>query len=221
MIYPYEVKPPGYGSGGEDGGATSQSPRNSYSLSLSYSQVVNRNLQMMLIIEPNYQQGLLSTKYQRDYFTDGSMRAETLPDKRFKLPIGLRTNYFAGDKFIIRSFLRYYKDDWGIKAYTGEFELPVKVTSFFSLGPFYRYYMQNAVKYFAPYGEHDPSEIYFTSDYDLSKFHSQYFGLNVRTAPPKGVFNVQAIKSVELRFGHYIRSTGLHSNQLTLAIGIL
>lgn len=220
VIYPYGVKIPGNNQD-QDKGMAGSAPRNSYSLSLSYAQVVSPNLQMMLLFEPNYQKGLLATKYQRVYFTDGSLQSENLPGTRLKIPLGLRVNYFAGDRFLIRTFLRYYQDDWGIKAYTGELELPVKVTSFFSISPFYRYYSQDAIKYFAPYGQHAPGQTYFTSDYDLSKFHSQYFGLNIRTAPPGGVFNIQAIKSVELRFGHYIRSTGLHSNQLTLAIGIL
>ena len=221
VIYPYELKPSGYGSGADGDRSTQNSPRNSYSLSLSYLQVINKNLQMMLLFEPNFQKGLLATKYQRDYFTDGSEQAETLPAKRFKVPVGVRVNYFAGDRFVLRSYFRYYQDDWGLKAYTAEIETPVKITPFFSVSPFYRFYTQCAVKYFAPYGQHDPSEIYFTSDYDLSGFNSNYFGLNVRTAPPKGVFNVQAFKSAELRFGHYIRSNGLHSNQITLALGIL
>ena len=42
----------------------------------------------MLIFEPTRQQGLLATKYQRVYFTDGTAQTETLPDKRFKIPIG-------------------------------------------------------------------------------------------------------------------------------------
>jgi len=45
-------------------------------------------------------------------------------------------------------------------------------------------------------------------------------GANVRLSPPKGLFGVQQLNSMELRFGHYIRSTGLNSNILTLAVKI-
>jgi len=194
------------------------SPRNSFSAALDLSQVVNRNLQVMLITEPTYQSGLLATKYQRIYFKNGSLSTETLPDTRFKLPVGLRANYFAGDKLIIRSFYRYYQDNWGIKAHTVDLELPLKITPFFSISPFYRYYTQTAAKYFAPYGQHDPSETYFTSDYDLSAFHSQYFGSGFRMAPPEGVFKIKHFNSLEIRYGHYLRSNGLTSDQLSLQL---
>ncbi len=217
VIYPIELKPSTYGTGGEDGGGYIDSkPRNSFSTTLSYSQVINQRLQAMLIFEPTYQQGLLATKYQRVYFTDGSEKAETLPDTRFKIPIGIRANYFLGDRFIIRSYYRFYTDNWGLKAHTLDLEVPVKITPFFSLSPFYRFYTQNAVNYFAPYGMHQPHEINFTSDYDLSKFTSNFFGMGFRIAPPKGVFGMQKLNAVELRYGHYTRSTGLNSNTISL-----
>lgn len=217
VIYPYELKPAGYGSGEHrDPGKMDYSPRNSFSASLSYAQVINQRMQLLFIFEPTYQKGLLATKYQRDYFTDGSERAETLPDSRFKIPLGVRANYFLGDNIIIRSFYRYYQDNWGLKAHTIELETAVKLTPFVSLSPFYRFYAQTAVDYFAPYAQHNPTETYYTSDYDLSKFTSSYFGAGIRLAPPKGVLGMQHWSSLELRYGHYDRSNGLQSDALTL-----
>jgi len=172
----------------------------------------------LLIIEPSYQKGLLATKYQRDYFTDGSARVESLPDSRYKLPIGLRFNYFLDDHFIIRTFYRYYMDSWGIRAHTAELEIPVKITSFISVSPFYRYNTQVGTRYFTPYGQHNPGDIYYTSDYDLSTLTSNFFGANIRFAPPNGVFGWQHFNTLELRAGHYMRSTGLNSNIVTLAM---
>lgn len=219
VIYPYELKPSGYSSGsGRDPGSEDYEPRNSYSASLSYSQVINQRLQIMFLFDPAYQKGLLATKYQRIYFTNGSERAETLPDQRFKIPLGVRANYFLGDKVIFRSFYRYYQDDWGLKAHTIDMETAVKITPFVSISPFYRFYAQNAVDYFAAYGQHDAAETNFTSDYDLSKFTSNYFGAGIRLAPPKGVLGIQNWSSVELRYGHYSRSNGLQSDALTLHV---
>lgn len=216
VIYPIELKPSNYGTGGEDGGNVDYKPRNSFSATLSYSQVINERLQAMLIFEPTYQQGLLATKYQRVYFADGAEQTETLPDQRLKIPIGIRANYFLGDHFIIRTYYRFYTDDWGIKAHTLDLEVPVKITPFFSLSPFYRYYTQNGADYFAPYKMHQSTERFFTSDYDLSKFNSNFFGMGFRIAPPKGVFGVQKFNALELRYGHYTRSNGLNSNIITL-----
>ncbi|OOQ56693.1 DUF3570 domain-containing protein [Mucilaginibacter pedocola] len=220
VILPVELRPAGYGSGSghDDDRPVDYKPRNSFSTSFSLSQVLTQRLQMAFIVEPSYQHGLLATKYQRDYFTDGSVRVENLPDSRYKLPIGLRFNYFLDDHFIIRTFYRYYMDNWGIRANTAEVEIPVKLTSFVSVSPFYRYNTQVGTRYFAPYGRHDPSATYYTSDYDLSSLHSNFVGANLRLSPPNGVFGSQHLTSLELRAGHYMRSTGLTSNIVTLAL---
>lgn len=213
VILPIELRTGNTGRGGEQ---YDTAPRNSFSASFSLAQVINQKFQASLILEPSYQKGLLATKYQRDYFTDGSLRSETLPDKRYKLPIGLRMNYFLDDRFVIRTFYRYYMDNWGIRAHTAELEIPVKINSFFSISPFYRYNNQVGTKYFAPYGQHSPSEQYFTSDYDLSTLTSDFYGAGIRFAPPKGVFGWQRLNMLELRYGHYSRSTSLVSNIVSL-----
>ena len=213
VILPVELRTGNTDKRGEEYGTA---PRNSFSASFSLAQVINKNFQAALILEPSYQHGLLATKYQRDYFTDGSLRAETLPDKRYKLPIGLRMNYFLGDRFVIRSFYRYYMDNWGIRAHTAELEIPVKVNSFFSISPFYRYNNQTGTRYFAAYGQHDPTAQYFTSDYDLSTLNSDFYGMGIRFSPPKGVLGWQRLNMLEVRYGHYARSTGLASNIVSL-----
>jgi hypothetical protein len=220
VILPVELRPPGYGSGSnrEDNRPVDYKPRNSFSTSFSLSQVLTSRLQALLIVEPSYQHGLLATKYQRDYFTDGTERVENLPDSRYKLPIAVRFNYFLDDHFIIRTFYRYYMDNWGIRAHTAEIEIPVKLTSFVSVSPFYRYNNQVGTRYFAPYGQHNPTDTYYTSDYDLSTLHSNFVGANFRLSPPKGVFGWQHLNTLELRYGHYMRSTGLNSDIVTLAL---
>jgi hypothetical protein len=214
VIYPVELR--SVDAGREHGGIQGYSPRNSFSGSFSLAQVVNKNLQVLLVAEPTYQQGLLATKYQRVYFANGSEQTENLPGSRLKLPVGIRANYFLGDKFVLRSFYRYYQDNWGLKAHTVELEMPLKLSPFFSVGPFYRFYAQNGVDYFASYGQHTTSETYYTSDYDLSKFTSNYVGANFRILPQNGFLGIQKLHSVEIRYGHYMRSNGLNSDQLSL-----
>jgi hypothetical protein len=220
VILPVELRPAGYGSGSESdrGRPVDNKPRNSFSGSFSVAQVINTRLQASLTVEPSYQHGLLATKYQRDYFTDGSARVENLPDNRYKLPIGVRFNYFLDDRFIVRTFYRYYMDSWGIRAHTAEIEVPVKINSFFSVSPFYRYNNQTGTRYFTHYGQHKITDTYYTSDYDLSTLTSNFVGANLRLSPPKGVFGWQHFNSLELRYGHYMRSTGLTSDIVTLAM---
>ncbi|MEO6833449.1 MAG: DUF3570 domain-containing protein [Chitinophagaceae bacterium] len=216
IIYPVELRPNGRFSGRDDqGGETT--PRDSYSASFSLSQIINKRFQVAFLLDLIEQQGLLATDYQRVYFTDASERIENLPGKRLKIPIGIRANYFLGDRIILRGYYRFYTDDWGITAHTASLEMPIKINPFFSVSPFYRFYVQTASQYFAPYGAHNIADAYYTSDYDLSKFTSHFIGLNLRFTPEKGVLSIKQFSAVELRYGHYIRSNGLNSNILTLA----
>lgn len=191
-----------------------RTPRNTFSGSLTLSQIVNKNFQVALIAEGVAQNGYLGLPFHRVFFNNGSEQIENLPSTRLKLPLGIRMNYFLGDKFIFRSYYRYYTDDWGIQAHTASLEVPYKVSPFVSVSPFYRYYIQTASSYFAPFAQHSPNDTYFTSNYNMSAFSSQFFGVNVRITPEKGVFNIPFFNMVDLRYGHYSQTTGLTANNI-------
>jgi hypothetical protein len=191
-------------------------PRNSYSTSLAYSQVVNQRFQFVLMADAVMQKGLLGTSYQRVYFKDNSENYEHLPDNRFKLPVGIKANYFLSDRFVFRSSYRFYTDNWGVRAHTADLEIPIKLNPFFSISPFYRYYTQSAANYFAPYGAHSASETYFTSDYDLSKFNSQFFGAGFRVTPEKGLLGIKKLNMIEMRYGRYARNNNLNANIISM-----
>ncbi|SDH48918.1 DUF3570 domain-containing protein [Chitinophaga filiformis] len=207
LIAPVELRP-----GGEEDKNYPTANRNTYAGSLSYSQIINQRLQVTLLADLVSQSGYLGLPFYRVYFTDGSVHQETLPDKRLKVPLGLRANYFLGDRFIIRTYYRFYTDDWGLTSHTASIEVPVKITPFVSVSPFYRYYTQSAVKYFAPYQQHTNGEQYYTSNYDLSKFSSNFVGAGIRLAPPRGVLGMQHFNMIELRYGHYVKNINMSSN---------
>ncbi|HEY5392921.1 MAG TPA: DUF3570 domain-containing protein [Hanamia sp.] len=220
MIYPSEFVPivttvtsaSGDGHGGKS--KIPSKPRTTGTLSLSFSQVINKRMQGIILLDGVYQNGYLGLPFHRVYFNNGSDLIENLPSNRLKLPIGIRLNYFLGDKIILRSYYRYYIDSWGLQAHTASLEVPYKITPFISVAPFYRYYTQTAVKYFAPYETHVTSDEYYTSNYSLSAFNSQFFGINFRLAPPKGIF--PGLSSLELRYGHYSQTTDLVSDVISL-----
>ena len=193
-------------------------PRNSYSASVEYSQIINQKLQIELLADLIYQKGYLGLPFHRIFFNDYTKRIEKLPNSRFKIPLGFRLNYFAGDKVIIRTFYRYYQDDWGLKAHTANIEIPVKLSSFFSISPFYRYYTQVGVDYFAPYQQHKTTDQYYTSNYDLSTFKSNFYGAGIRVFPPKGVLGIQHLAALELRYGHYTKNIGMQSDIVTMHV---
>ncbi|MGZ3763365.1 MAG: DUF3570 domain-containing protein [Mucilaginibacter sp.] len=194
-------------------------PRDTYTAAFSYSQMVNSRLQVMFLGDVVAQSGYLSLPFHRVYFTNKKDTIEKLPSSRFKLPLGVRLNYFLGDNIILRSYYRYYTDTWGSKANTANLEIAYKITPFFSVSPFYRYYNQSAAKYFAPYEAHNANDPYYTSNYEYAKFRSDFFGIGFRMAPPKGVMGWQNLHDLEIRYGHYAQTTGLVSDVISLNLG--
>jgi len=192
------------------------SGRNTYALSLAYSQIINQNFQIEFLGDAVQQTGYLSLPFHRVYFKDNSVHQEALPDKRFKIPLGVRANYFFGDKVILRAYYRYYTDDWGLKSNTFSLETPVKISPFVSVSPFYRYYSQTSAKYFAPYQQHTAFDDFYTSNYDLSKFSSNFYGAGIRINPKNGLFGISRLNMVEIRYGHYTKSIGMKSDIISL-----
>ena len=103
----------------------SSSSRNSYSLSLSFSQILSKRLQASVFMDVIRQEGLLSTPYHRMYFADkpnyyigtaayvpfytSSQNVgvyhladdiERMPGNRLKTPVGARMNYYISNTFV-------------------------------------------------------------------------------------------------------------------------
>ncbi|PTX59752.1 uncharacterized protein DUF3570 [Kordia periserrulae] len=199
--------------------------RNTYSLSLSFSQILSKNTQASLFLDLVQQDGLLSTPHQRVYFADVNDffvqnfqladDVEKLPDTRFKIPFGARFNYYINESVSLRTYYRYYFDDWGINAHTASIEIPIKLSAGkFTLYPTYRYYTQTAADYFAPFETHLSTSEFYTSDYDLSKFDSHQYGLGFKyydIFTKLKLFNF-GLKTLDVRYNHYTRSDGLSAN---------
>ncbi len=220
LIYPTELQPANTvvtsasGSGGGSSAIPSD-PRLTLTGSFSFAQIINPRMQASIATDLVFQSGELSLPFHRVYFQDGTDAVELLPSVRVKVPIGFRLNYFAGDNLVLRSFYRIYIDSWGILSHTASLETPVKINPFFSISPFYRYYTQTATKYFAPYKQHTEQNSYYTSNYALSSFNSQFYGMDFRFAFIKSLWGT-GINMLELRYGHYSQTTDLVSDVISL-----
>jgi hypothetical protein len=219
--------------------------RNSYSVSFSFSQILTKKVQVSLFFDVLKQEGLLSTPYHRMYFADKANYyigkpeyipvyetpenvgvyhladdIEQLPGTRFKVPVGLRLNYYINETFKLRTYYRYYSDDWGITAHTANVEVPIKLNDKFTVYPMYRYYIQTASKYFAPFETHISTEKYYTSDYDLSKFNSNQYGIGASYVDifTKAKIWKFGLKNMDLRYNHYDRSDSLSADIITLGL---
>ncbi len=221
--------------------------RNTYNISLSFSQILSKNAQISLFVDLVKQQGWLANPMQRVYFADknnfyiGNAASipnylspttldvfhladdiERLPESRLKIPIGARFNYYLNENFTLRTYYRYYQDDWGLKGHTAEVELPIKLgtTGKFTLYPNYRYYTQTAADYFAPYETHLSTSQYYTSDYDLSQFTSHQYGIGFKYTDIFGKLKIAGfgMKNFDLRYSNYNRSDGLKAGIVSLGV---
>lgn len=188
--------------------------RNSFNFSFGFLQTINRRMSLGIYPGLSYQEGELATPFHRVYFTDNSKRVENLPSSRLKIPIGLQLNSFLGSGWILRSYYRFYWDDFGIVAHTFSIESAIKATRVLMFTPFIRLYTQTQADYFKPYALHDITQQFYTSDYDLSGFTSYKTGLGIRYAPFKTGKHA-TFKDVELRYAFYKRSDGLHAHMIT------
>ena len=207
LIYPSELRPFQEGGRGiEDGffrqneitGNPDYDPifveiestnRNTYALGLGFSQILTPRLQGSLALDAVFQQGLLSTPFQRVYFGDIEDSfidnfhladdIERMPDTRVKVAIGGRLNYYLNEFLVVRTYYRFYNDDWGVNSHTASVELPIKLGSKFTVYPSYRYYFQQAADYFSPYNENLSTDDFYTSDFDLSRFSANQYGIGV------------------------------------------
>ncbi len=213
--------------------------RNTYSLSLSFSQILSKKLQISIFSDIVMQKGWLANPMQRVYFADrpnyyvgrasdipnytnyknqGVFQLaddyERLPDNRLKIPFGARLHYYINEFIVFKTYYRYYSDDWNIKSHTLNFELPIKISEKYTLYPNYRFYNQTAAKYFADYEQHNSTSSFYTSDFDLSKYNANQFGIGIKYTD---IFTKKKVwkfgfKNWSLNYNYYKRNTGLYAH---------
>jgi hypothetical protein len=217
----------------------SDKKRNSFALSVSFSQILGKNTQMSIFADVVRQQGWLANPMQRVYFadipnyfignpasianytssqnTDVFMLAddmERLPDNRMKFPIGFRLNHYFNELITVRTYYRYYFDDWGLQAHTASVEVPIKLLQNFTFYPSYRYYTQNQIDYFAPFDTHLSTSAYYTSDFDLSAYDAHQYGFGITYTDIFTRFRTLwfGLKSIDFKYNNYHRTTGFKAH---------
>jgi len=192
--------------------------RNTYAFNAGFTQVINRRNLIGIFLGVTYQDGLLSTPFHRVYFTDSTHVVENLPEKRIKGVIGLNWNRFIGGRLIIRNRLNAYADDFGILGASIENESLIKVTSKLSLGPHFRFYLQQGSGYFAPYMQHRPDEDFYTSDFDLSGLRTFLLGFSGRFSPNTYWGRKFLFNNLMVRYSWFRRSDQLYAHIITLSM---
>ncbi|BDD07842.1 hypothetical protein FUAX_02740 [Fulvitalea axinellae] len=205
--------------------------RNSYAAGIGLSQIFTDRLQGILLVDVIHQSGLLSTPFQRVYFQDKENSyiddfaladdIERLPSSRLKVATGGRMNYYISEIFVLRTFYRFYSDDWGINSHTANIEMPVRLFGGqFSVTPSYRFYTQTESDHFAPYDQHLSTDEFYTSDYDLSAFDAHQYGLELTYSDilTRYGFGKFKLKDISLSYNSYNRSTEFTASIISFRI---
>jgi hypothetical protein len=212
---------------------------------LNFAQILNRKSQLSLFGDFVYQTGWLANPMQRVYFSDvanyfigdptqinnyqsstnlGLFQLgddiERLPGSRLKIPFGMKYNLFINEHFVLKSYYRFYYDDWGILSHTMNIEVPVKIANNWTVYPSYRFYQQTASTYFAPFDQHLSTEEYYTSDYDLSAYIANQFGAGLKYTDVFLKYHLWKIglKNVYLNYAYYARNSGLAAHIITFGM---
>lgn len=226
----------------------SDKSRNSFSASFSIAQILSKNAHISIFADIIKQQGWLGNPLQRVYFGDinnyyiGNSSSisqyisssntdvfqladdiERLPNNRTKIPVGISLNYYVNEIITLRTYYRYYFDDWGVQSNTASLEIPFKVSDAFTFYPSFRYYDQSAADYFAPYEKHFSTEKYYTSDYDLSQFKSIQYGFGITYTDifsKSHLFNF-GLNTIDLKYTNYKRDSGFNASYVGLGLKFL
>ena len=110
-------------SGEESRSRIPSKPRTTGTLSLSFSQVINKRFEGVILLDGVIQNGYLGLPFHRVYFNNGTEAMENLPVNRLKLPVGIR--------LIISLVIRLFSDHiTGIMSIAGDCNLILQALKF-------------------------------------------------------------------------------------------
>lgn len=101
---------------------------------------------------------------------------EAPPERRARHALAARWNHAVGTDSALKSHIRGYLDDWGIRSVTAGTEFVVGLGAF-DLGMFVRGYAQSKVAFYQPI--YDRPRRYMTSDRELATFVDAFGGLRL------------------------------------------
>jgi hypothetical protein len=199
---------------GEDPAITSPRDKNSTDGLLGISQVLGRNTVFSANLTLGYSDGYLSDPYKRVLFDDFpytpgfpfTVFPEKRPDHKFRQVAFLSLqHYFEPVNGAVDVSYRYYHDDFGITAHTGEIRWNQKIGKHVVFSPMFRYYTQTAANFYRTHFPGDPTNPtvyptpeFYSADYRLSALNSYTYGASLSVRVQKHVSLEVACKRYEM-----------------------
>ena len=151
-------------------GRVQKENRQSRSLSLGVSQVIDRSSVVFVGLGATAHTGYLSDPYKL---------RDVRPRKRFERALGVRYRRFLDNlRASLHVDYRYYTDDWSIASHTLHTSWYQNVGTYFQLVPNVRYYSQTNADFFRSVDDYSlPLDVDQTSDFRLSSYGALTAGL--------------------------------------------
>jgi len=189
--------------------------RRTTDISLTYGFPLGKRSKLGLVLNPSWQNGLISTPFHRVYFEDSDVvDIERLPGDRLSLPVAVQWNSFLTTSLVTKLYYRYFLDNYGQQAHTLQIEIPYKINTSFTVRPFFRYHFQTTSRYFEPFAQHSIQDVFYTSDWDFGRFTSSKAGVSLMYYPLYPLWD--SFKWIEIRYLIYRRNDGLKANALSV-----
>ena len=179
----------GYAEGdnivGRRGDANFKENASTRSYRLSLSQIITKDLLMVLAFETMTDQGFLNNPYRSVRYLNNlvpigySYQPEVYPNTRTSHAIALRARYYLPYRAALSGGYRLFTDTWGINAHTFElgYTLPFRKDWLFDFS--YRFYTQDKADFYSDLFQTADEFIFLARDKELSTFTSQTLGAGV------------------------------------------
>jgi hypothetical protein len=137
---------------------------------------ISRNITSQDIAQVN-----LSYAHGRGYFSDPYKFLDSRPNRRYETALQLRWNHYHPDRHATsRVSYRYYKNSWGVRSHTLNYEYAQQLQNDWTVTPIVRVYSQSAADFYAPTFSRDALFAEINSfDQRLSSFGGRSIGVKV------------------------------------------
>jgi len=160
-------------------GRIESASRDSWSVSLGYSQILNKNAVFQTGAALTSHSGFLSDPYKM-VLVGGFLLADQRPDDRVQFAWTNRLrHYLTISGAALQADYRYFRDSWDIQAHTLDLAWVQPLASGWELTPAVRYHSQTSADFYAPFFNDSPDDPWWSSDFRLATFGALSYRLNL------------------------------------------
>jgi len=164
-------------------GTTRNDPVDHHGWNVGVTQVLTRNLLLNLSYEATASQGFLANPYRQARFLDPAeslgyaFEKQVYPENHSGNAGSAVLKYFLPWRAAVTGNFRYYSDNWGIRAQTGELGYTQPVRRAWTLDTHVRYYHQNHADFYSDLFPYAGAQNYLARDRELATFDSVVYGI--------------------------------------------